>query len=201
MYKFPNTLLTKYNENYFADLHFHWRSCADQSMIDKFIEVGESLVQQEAKIGGPVDSSINAKVRVSTLSWIRYNEQSKEVYDFLVDKIDRVNFWHFGMTLNGMEDIQYTRYPVGGHYRFHHDIILKKENHMRKLSIVLALTPAEEYEGGELLLMPHGENPLRLKLGLGDLIAFPSWVPHKVNPVTSGNRITAVTWIYGPKFV
>jgi PKHD-type hydroxylase len=202
MHKFPNILPTKYNEEYFRQPYFLWQKCANEEMVQKFIEVGESLNQMDARVGGGLnEAKVSEQVRVSKLSWIHNNEQSKEIFDFLIDKIDRINFWHYGMVLHGMESIQYTRYPIGGHYKFHNDIIYKKENDMRKLSIVLSLSPSSAYQGGELLLSPQGENPTVIKFEQGDLVAFPSYIPHKVNPVTSGHRITAVTWVYGPKFV
>ena len=34
----------------------------------------------------------------------------------------------------------------------------------------------------------------------GECLIFPSWLPHKVNPVTSGKRISLVAWIQGPLF-
>lgn len=198
MYTFPKTLPRKYNEDYFAKPYFLWQRCGDDEFIKKFIDLGESLSTMDAQIGGKV---VNPDARISTVSWIGHNEKSKEIYDFLIDKIDRINYYHYGMILAGVESIQYTRYPINGHYKFHNDIIARKEDSQRKLSIVMALTAPEEYEGGELLLMPHGDNPTRLKLGKGDLIAFPSYIPHKVEPVTSGLRITAVNWVVGPKFV
>ena len=199
MYIFPNPLSTKYNENLFAQSHYIWKKCADDETIEKFINLGESLSVMQALVGG---GAVHEKTRISTLSWINHNEKSKELFDFLIDKVDRINYYHYGMKLYGMESIQYTRYPIGGHYKFHSDIVSKKEDSMRKLSIVLALTPQEDYEGGDLLLSPHGgDNVQRIRLDKGDLIAFPSYVPHKVTPVTSGNRITAVSWIIGPKFV
>lgn len=32
----------------------------------------------------------------------------------------------------------------------------------------------------------------------GMVVAFPTWVPHEVEPVTFGNRFTIVTWFLGP---
>jgi PKHD-type hydroxylase len=100
-----------------------------------------------------------------------------------------------------MESIQYTRYPIGGHYKYHNDVIFKKEDSTRKLSIIMALSSADAYKGGDLLICPNGDNPTTIRLNKGDLIAFPSYIPHKVTPVTEGNRLTAVSWVYGPKFV
>ena len=34
----------------------------------------------------------------------------------------------------------------------------------------------------------------------GSFIMFPSYMKHRVTPVTSGTRYSAVTWAYGPSF-
>lgn len=198
MHIFPNPLPTKYNENYFAEPHFIWKKCADDEVVQKFIALGESLATMDALVGG---GTIHEPTRISTLSWINHNDDSKELFDFLIDKVDRINYHHYGMKLYGMESIQYTRYPIGGHYIYHNDIIARKEDSMRKMSIVMGLSSKDDYEGGDLLLSPHGANPKEIRLDKGDLIAFPSYIPHKVTPVISGTRITVVNWIIGPKFV
>lgn len=199
MYIFPNLLQTKYNESYFSQPYFLWKNCADDLMVEKFISVGESLSTMAALVG---DNVVHEESRISTLSWINYNDTSKDLFDFLTDKIDRINFYHYGMKIYGMESIQYTRYPINGHYKFHNDITISKEDTMRKLSLVMALTSADSYEGGDLLLSPHGgDNIETIRLDKGDLIAFPSYIPHKVTPVISGNRISIVAWGSGPKFV
>ena len=118
----------------------------------------------------------------------------------MIDRVDRINYYHYGMDLKAMDILQYTKYPEGGHYTFHNDVF-HHQGMMRKLSLVLALTPASDYDGGEFLVMPHGTNPKEFKFEQGDLIAFPSYVPHKVQPVTRGTRTTLVGWIYGPTFV
>jgi len=181
--------------------HYYWKDCANQTVIEQFIEIGESLPEQDASIGDAVNRAINSEIRISKLSWINYQEEHKHLFDFLIDKIDRINYWHYGFKLDGMESLQYTRYPLNGHYEFHNDIVINKTPHCRKLSIVLSLTGPDDYEGGDFNLMPNGTSPTKLRFGKGDLIAFPSWVPHKVEPVTSGQRITLVAWACGPKFV
>lgn len=198
MYNFPKTLPTSYNENYFAKPYFHWVNCANEEVVQQITMLGESLSTIKATVG---NYEVHESIRTSTLSWINYNEESAKIYNFLVDKIDRINYHHYGMKLTSMESIQYTRYPIGGHYKYHNDIIFKKEDSSRKLSIIMALSSPDEYKGGDLLICPHGDNPTTIRLNKGDLIAFPSYIPHKVTSVTEGNRITAVSWVYGPKFV
>jgi len=68
---------------------------------------------------------------------------------------------------------------------------------MRKISLVTFLTPPEEYEGGELCFLDKGPP---LKLPQGTTAMFPSYLAHRVQPVTRGSRFTLVSWVYGPSF-
>jgi len=62
-----------------------------------------------------------------------------------------------------------------------------------KLSMSLALT--EDYKGGELEF-----DEGRVELGTNDLVVFPSFFRHKVNPVKQGTRVALVAWQYGPNW-
>ncbi len=69
----------------------------------------------------------------------------------------------------------------------------------RKLSMVLQLSDPSEYEGGDLELFTSA-NPIITKKQKGIIHAFPSYVMHRVTPVTKGVRKTLVVWIAGPRF-
>jgi PKHD-type hydroxylase len=77
---------------------------------------------------------------------------------------------------------------------------------IRKVSFTLCLN--EEYEGGEFEVARPNPNPekhkftkFKEKFTMGTLISFPSFVWHKVHPVTSGTRKVLVGWATGPSFV
>ena len=185
---------------YYTQNYLFWSACADSKLVDSIVNIGEGLEQYGAQIGTSVaTSTLSQENRVSDISWIRYNSDTEFLFDFVIDKIDRINYHHYGMILHGMEEFQFTRYSPGGHYVYHNDIIVR-EGSMRKLSIVMCLSDSSEYTGGDFLLMPHGRNPETIRFQKGDLIAFPSWIPHKVEPVITGLRRTLVTWVYGPPF-
>ena len=62
------------------------------------------------------------------------------------------------------------------------------------LSFTLFLSEPSAYEGGELVLeSPHGEEAFRL--AAGEALVYPSTLLHRVEPVTSGERLVAVGWI------
>lgn len=201
MHRFAKTLPTKHNENYMAQPFFLWKKAMPNEMIEKIHAAAAVLPVGDATVGTYENRKTDDKIRISNLSWIHYNEQHKEIFDFMQAKIDSINYWHFGFKLTGMEGFQYTRYAPGGHYKYHNDVIAKKEDEQRKLSVVVSLTDPLEYDGGNFLLNAHGDNPRIFKFDKGDIIAFPSYVPHKVEPVQSGGRVTLVAWVVGPKFV
>ncbi len=62
------------------------------------------------------------------------------------------------------------------------------------VSATLFLTPPEEYEGGDLVVEDaYGEH--RVKLESGAMVLYPATSLHRVEPVTSGNRVSSFFWV------
>ena len=87
-------------------------------------------------------------------------------------------------------------YELDGFFDWHMDLGAGPTA-SRKLTMVTFLTPPEEFTGGELLFMDGGP-PMRPAQGTTAI--FPSYLLHKVNPVTQGRRFTLVSWLHGPCF-
>ena len=68
---------------------------------------------------------------------------------------------------------------------------------IRKLSIVILLS--DDFEGGDFELI-SGDKPDKLKMEKGKLFLFPSFVLHRVKPITKGERNSLVAWVTGPNF-
>ena len=77
---------------------------------------------------------------------------------------------------------------------------------LRKLSMTVSLTNPDEYEGGDLEFdfrnqdeasQPRICEEIRPK---GSVIVFPSFVWHRVKPVTKGIRHSLVCWNLGYPF-
>jgi PKHD-type hydroxylase len=66
----------------------------------------------------------------------------------------------------------------------------------RKLSFSIMLN--DDYEEGEFF-MNLGEK-FNVPLKKGDMLIFPSFILHGVNPVKTGTRKSLVGWVTGPKF-
>ena len=69
----------------------------------------------------------------------------------------------------------------------------------RKLSVTVQLSDPSEYEGGgfEFLECPNPDESSRKK---GTVLVFPSYLKHRVLPVTKGTRKSLVAWFEGPRW-
>ena len=62
------------------------------------------------------------------------------------------------------------------------------------LSFTISLNENTAYEGGELLIEEINEEK-EFKLGLGEIIIYPSTYLHSVREIKSGERLVCVGWI------
>jgi len=106
--------------------------------------------------------------------------------------------WNFLLSL--LEQVQIGRYAAedGGHYAWHIDGTEPEDGMQRKLSVSILLNDSSEFEGGELQIKHVDSNNILTKRG--SILVFPSFMEHRVTPVTWGVRYSAVTWALGPAF-
>jgi PKHD-type hydroxylase len=137
--------------------------------------------------------------RKSKIKWMHHDDASAWVYDRLKDlSVEANGVWKFNLHTI-VDSIQYTEYyEGGGHYGWHTDIGPGSINH-RKISITIQLSDDDEYEGGDFELWTGGEfKTLPRKKGCA--ILFPSFLLHRVTPVTKGTRKSLVLWVGGESF-
>lgn len=68
----------------------------------------------------------------------------------------------------------------------------------RKLSLSIPLSSTREYRGGDLEFA--GSLMKERRIGKGTAVVFPSFVAHRISPVTSGRRFALVAFAHGPSF-
>jgi PKHD-type hydroxylase len=180
-----------YWEDYFSDLE-----------LDLLQNLAKLSVKT-AKVGGGINEGrVNNDIRRTLISWLHNDNENEWVYKKLSDLVINLNKRYYNFNLTGFnEPMQLANYTadVEGTYNWHIDG--GGVGTIRKLSIVVQLSYPQEYEGGELQLMIDNNNPTCIKKKRGMIVMFPSWVIHRVTPVTYGTRQSLVQWVNGPEFV
>ena len=99
------------------------------------------------------------------------------------------------------ESPQIARYDAArqGHFDWHADIGDGPVARQRKLTMVAQLSDPDDYAGGLLELMPSAQ-VITADRGCGAVTFFPSYVLHRVTPVTEGVRQSLTIWAHGPAF-
>ena len=146
-----------------------------------------------------------SKIRTSQIKWVPQTNDWWWLYEKLSDYAVQANntLWNFDLHAIP-EQIQYTEYYAteNGHYDWHADIgpdLLSK----RKISITVQLSEPDEYEGGDLELFKGGsmEGPFpKADRKAGLVFIFPSFMMHRVTPVTKGTRKSFVLWLGGSHY-
>lgn len=132
----------------------------------------------------------------SDMSWL---------FERLRSRVEWANRDFFRFDLHGLWErlvfLQYEPPKDGvppGHYDWHQDFGGDSSS-LRKLSLVVQLTPPHQYSGCRLRLFNSCDYDPGI-IGQGDCIIFPSWTPHCVTPIESGMRHALVAWVSGPQF-
>lgn len=88
-----------------------------------------------------------------------------------------------------------SRYDIGMSYGTHVDNALMHDPLMRSdVSMTIFLSDPTTYKGGELIV-EGTQGEAAFKLPAGSAIVYPSSTLHRVEAVTQGVRLAAVTWI------
>lgn len=200
IYNDPHERQTKLYSN------VYWENFMTDDEIKSVVEYCESLEKTTATTQGEQDEEKVKEVRSSKVAWLRRDDANYQIFDKFNTIIQVVNDRFYNFNLNGYEMIQYTTYNENdkGEYKWHMDASVQEpivDNGMhRKLSMTFLLN--DDFEGGEFQLNTgRQEFPETVPCRKGRAIFFPSFMLHRVTPVTKGTRRSLVIWVIGPKFV
>lgn len=179
-----------------------WPGALPANYCDYVINRARRHPEHNATVGFDPNGPPKPNHRTSTIRWLDVQNEDADIAETCMRFINRSNRNNFGFDVWKMNEIQFTEYlgEQKGHYDWHHDVFWENDApYDRKLSIVIQLSDESDYTGGEFEFFgcptPGPEWKKR-----GSVLVFPSFFHHKVHPVTSGHRISLVSWIEGPKW-
>ena len=115
---------------------------------------------------------------------LRNVKKANELYSFDIGKILNIFYMEYAS-----EDSASLEYHMDiGPYPFN----------QRKLSFSLLVNDPLEYEGGQLEIWRNNNEFTLMPKDFGTIAIFPSFLPHRVTPVTKGTRYSLVQWYSGP---
>ena len=189
-------------------------------ICDEIKRLGITLESGLALTGGMEHGNLDIdkikelkKKRDSHIVWL----DERWIYELIQPCVNIANKnagWNFMWDYS--EHPQFTKYGKGQYYGWHADGSPQPynspghptHNKIRKLSTVLSLCNKSEYTGGELEIYPRQTDPdkkipkndiIQVKeMGhKGSVVVFPSFVWHRIKPVTKGLRYSVPNWHLG----
>lgn len=176
-----------------------WNDLFTPKELDAIEAYGDGLMPMRAQIAG--QGGTNDYRRITRVGWMERNSDTEWLHARLEEAVLHLNAECFSFDLYGIsEALQYTVYDgaEGGHYDWHVDLG-GNDVEPRKISMSLQLSDPAAYKGCDLVL-EAGNGTCFAERARGTLIAFPSYVLHRVMPIESGVRKSLVVWVAGPVF-
>jgi len=174
-----------------------WEKELPHETCQKIINLGEER-WDEAVVNKDTGSKIfDDRIRQSDIVWVN----DEWIYDLVMPYMLTANEqagWKYNIV--AAEECQITRYTTDGFYTWHKDGLgshkeVRENGNTRKITVAVALN--SDFEGGELQF--HGLTTHTLEAG--SIVVFPSFLDHRVTPVTKGIRYSLIVWFLGPPFV
>ena len=200
--------------------YWYFQSVIPPKICDDIIEYGKSQQEQIALTGGYDPEKVSeddikdvSKKRKSNIVWMNDRWIYNEIHPY-IHTANKNAGWNFQWDFS--ESCQFTKYKLDQFYDWHCDSWSKPYNRpeepdrqgkIRKLSVTISLSDENDYEGGDFEFDfrndDKGSNQPQLCKEIrpkGSVVVFPSFVWHRVKPVTSGTRYSLVIWNLGWPF-
>tara|TARA_R100000306_G_C4319786_1_gene114544 strand:+ start:95 stop:727 length:633 start_codon:yes stop_codon:yes gene_type:complete len=203
--------------------YWFWKNVIPPRLCDDIIQYGLKHKQGRALTGeitGNNRDLVKNPLRAKEIKHLKKKRHSnvvwmsdKWIYKELFPYVRGANYsagWNFQWSR--AESCQFTIYRKGQYYGWHQDAGREPykmpgvmQGKIRKLSMTVSLSDQKEYSGGNLEFDFREDSKIKSQVckeinSKGSLVVFPSWVLHRVTPVTRGTRYSLVSWYLGDPF-
>jgi PKHD-type hydroxylase len=154
----------------------------------------------EAEPGrGPKRSHVvDTSVRRTERTHILATPDTQWIYDRLSGAVNTANDQAWRFRIAYMEPLQLLRYTEGGYFDWHSDLGSRGIASLRKVSSTIILSHPDDFDGGEMQFLTGGKE-LTPTSAQGKAFMFPSYINHRVKPVTRGVRHVLILWTVGKR--
>ena len=201
--------------------YYYFKSAIPPKICDEIIKFGLEQKSQIALTGIVEDDDNPTKEEIKELSSLRKSDvvwmDGAWIYKEIHPYIETANAeagWNFDWDFS--EACQFTIYKENQYYGWHYDSApepyddpnnLNIHGKIRKLSVTISLSDESDYEGGDFEFDFRNNDGEKNQSSVckeirpkGSIVVFPSFVRHRVKPVTSGTRYSLVIWNLGKPF-
>ena len=193
--------------------YYYFVKAIPENICNNLIKKYTNFESKKGTVKGP-----DSKVRNSNVVF----SNDAELYEMIHPFVDQANFsagWNFD--IDHTETVQFTKYTTKQYYNWHQDGSYDPypENHpdlgyrgkIRKISTVISLTDGSKYKGGDFQVdfrdqravgkkeIKNVQNIMNVEelRQKGTVVVMPSFIWHRVTPVTKGTRFSLVSWSVG----
>ena len=163
--------------------------------LDRIDSIWDHERAERAEVSGS-DEIYVEDIRKSAVIPVQPNEHHNWIFDRLSAFASQANAEKYGFDILGIyEPLQLVEYGQDDFFQWHMDFG-PGDSSCRKLSLTVQLSDPDSYEGGNLQFMIN-DKTVDAPGDRGTVVIFPSFVLHRVTPVTRGRRRSIVGWFSG----
>jgi len=164
-----------------------------------FIDIIKKYISKKATEKLSTTGGLDKNIRNVYGHTLNKESVSDKIFFKHIDRVIKDHYTHYKFKFphiytEKISQIDLLKYTPGGKYEIHTD---GAASCLRTLTCILNLN--EEYEGGDFVLYQQDKKTemKRIKCKKGTFIMFPSnfLFPHRIEPITSGERYSIVSWL------
>ena len=166
--------------------------------VDRIVKLWDVSLVQDAEVSSGAESIVRNDLRQAEVMFIKSSDH-QWIYDRIWNAAVSANNRYYHFDLSGFQcELQLMNYGQDHFFNWHMDFG-DGIGLTRKLSVSVQMSSEQDYQGGDFQFMIN-EEQLSAPKAKGTAIVFPSFVQHRVTPITSGFRKSLVALIEGPPF-
>jgi len=171
--------------------------CIANVLTDEELQLIRSQLESANFVDGKVTAGWHARLVKQNTQLPKDSPILQEVRSLVLKAVQRHPVFQMAVRPKRIHPPLISRYEVGMAYGTHtDDALMRSQNQVMRsdISFTVFLNAPAEYQGGELVIdSSQGEQDY--KLPTGSMIVYPSSTLHRVETVTAGQRLAAVSWV------